>query len=147
MIDGSITAASASSAVKSFDIPHQGKGKEKYRLRHWCVEGDAPGGSLVYKRQVVAPKAGIVDIIMPTWFAWLAQNVMVFSTGVKHHGTAWAEQDSLDPCVIHLNVSRGGTYNTMICADRADTCATTMCPQEVEYHPPQAQTPDQAFPP
>ena len=89
----------------------------------------------MYKRQVTAPKAGLVDIVMPTYFGWLAKNVMIFSTGVKHHGTAWGEQDALDPCVLHLTVSRGGSYNVMIVADRADTCATTMCPQEVEYLP------------
>ena len=148
-IGGNLLASGTiSGSVKAFDIQHEGEDKEGWRLRHWCVEGDSPGGSLCYKRQVVAPKAGIVDIIMPKWFAWLAQNVMVFSTGVRHHGTAWAEQDALDPCVLHLNVSRGGTWNVMICADRADTCATTMCPQEVEYFPPPpTQTPDQAFPP
>ncbi len=45
------------------------------------------------------------------------------------------EQDKLDPSVIHLNVSKGGVYNIMVTADRADVCATTMCPQEVEYVP------------
>ena len=141
-----LASGTISGSVKAFDIQHGGK--EGWRLRHWCVEGDSPGGSLVYKRQVVAPKAGIVDIIMPKWFAWLARNVMVFSTGVRHHGTAWGLQDELDPCVLHLNVSRGGAYNLMICADRADKCATTMCPQEVEYLPaPPTQTPEQSFPP
>ena len=28
-----------------------------------------------------------------------------------------------------------GKYNIMILADRNDKCATTMCPQEVEYTP------------
>mgnify|MGYP006130752237 CR=1 FL=1 len=90
---------------------------------------------MVYKRQVTAPKAGLSDLIMPSWFAWLAKDVQVFANGFRHHGTAWGEQDELDPCVIHLNVSKGGTYNVLIVADRADVCATSMCPQEVEYIP------------
>ena len=42
VVSGSITGA-----WKSFDIQHQGK--DGYRLRHWCIEGDAPGGSLLTK--------------------------------------------------------------------------------------------------
>jgi len=128
VVTGSITGA-----TKSFDIPHAGK--EGHRLRHWCVEGDAPGGSLIYKRQVTAPKAGLAEVLLPSWFSWLAKNVQVFVNGFKHHGTAWGEQDELDPCIIRLNVSRGGTYNVLIVADRADICATSMCPQETEYIP------------
>ena len=60
---------------------------------------------------------------------------MVFANGFRHHGTAWGEQDSPYPCVIHLNVSKGSIYNVLVTADRADTCATTMCPQETEYLP------------
>ena len=66
-------------ATKSFDIEHEGK--EGYRLRHWCMEGDAPGGSLIYKRQITTVKAGVADLIMPSWFGWLAKNVMVFCNG------------------------------------------------------------------
>ena len=97
------------------------------------MEDDTPGGSLIYKRQVIAPKAGLADLIMPSWFGWLAKDVLVFTNGFKHHGTGWGVQDELDPCVIHLNVSKGGVYNVLICAARADVCATTMCPQEIEY--------------
>ena len=84
---------------------------------------------------VTAPKAGLADLIMPSWFAWLAKDVQVFANGFRHHGTAWGEQDELDPCVIHLNVSKGGIYNVLVVADRADVCATSMCPQETEYVP------------
>ena len=66
-------------ATKSFDIEHEGK--EGYRLRHWCMEGDAPGGSLIYKRQFTAVKAGDADLIMPSYFQWLAKNVMIFCNG------------------------------------------------------------------
>ena len=72
---------------------------------------------------------------MPEWFGWVASNVMIFCSGDKHFGQCWGECDEINPCVIHLNVSQKGKYNIMILADRNDKCATTMCPQEVEYTP------------
>jgi len=63
---GSLTASSLATNTKNFDIPNEGKGKENWRCRHWCVEGDTPGGSLIYKRQVTAQKAGLIDIVMTT---------------------------------------------------------------------------------
>ena len=125
--------ATLTAATKSFVIPHESK--ENWKLRHWCTESDAPGGNLIYKRQVAAVKAGVADLLMPSWFGWLAKNVLIFCNGSKHHGTAWGEQDQLDPCVIHITVSKGGLYNVMVVADRADRCATTMCAQEVEERP------------
>ena len=110
------------------------------------MEGDAPGGSLIYKRQVAAVKAGLTDLIMPSWFQWLAKNVMVFATGYKHFGLAWGEQDSLDPCMIHITVRKGGIYNIMVTADRNDVCATTMCPQVVEYIPAEQLPGEEPFP-
>ena len=105
-----------------------------------------PGGSLLYKRSLIADKAGVTDLIMPSWFGWLAKDVMVFCNGFRHHGTAWGERDELDPCVIHLNVSKGGIYNIMVTADRNDMCATTMCPQQIEYIPEQPEEPPPPFP-
>jgi hypothetical protein len=120
-------------ATKSFDIAHPDYGKPAgSRLRHWCVEDDTAGGSLLYRRQITAPKAGLVDLIMPKWFEFLATNVMVFANGFKHHGSAWGEQAELDPCVLHINVSKGGIYNVLVSADRNDECSQC-CPQEVEY--------------
>lgn len=40
---------------------------------------------------------------------------MVFATGFKQHGTAWGEPDELDPCVLHINVSKGGIYIIFSC--------------------------------
>ena len=60
------------------------------------------------------------------WFQYLAKHVIVFRNGFKHTGTAWGEQDELDPCVIHITCTRGGVYNIMVTADRNDECATTM---------------------
>ncbi len=123
-----------SAGTKCFDIPSPVPSRSgTHRLRHWCVEGDVPGGSLCYTRQITAPKAGVADLIMPEWFEFLATNVRVFCNGFKHHGTAWGEQDELDPCVIHIHASRGGIFNVMVVADRCDDCARLKCPQEVEY--------------
>ncbi len=120
--------------TKCFDIVHPDPAKKATdRLRHWCLESDEPGGSLLYKRQVTAPKAGVVDLIMPSYFAYLATNVTVFCNGFKHLGTAWGEQDELEPSVIHITTSRKGVYNIMVMGDRCDDCARLKCPQEVEY--------------
>ena len=146
-VDGNILASgSITGTTKSFDIPHPDPTKPEMRLRHFCTEGDAPGGSLIYKRQITAMKAGVTDLIMPSWFQYLAKNIMVFCNGFKHHGTAWGEQDELDPCVIHITTSKGGVYNIMVTADRADECATTMCPQEIEYLPTKPKASQEAFP-
>ena len=72
---------------------------------------------------------------------------MVFATGYKHIGLAWGEQDSTDSCVIHITVSKGGIYNIMVTADRNDMCATSMCPQEVEYIPEEPEDSPPPFPP
>ena len=32
-----------------------------------------------------------------------------------------------------MHTSKGGMYNVLITASRADYCAVNMCPQEVEY--------------
>jgi len=125
-VNGSFAANS-----KAFEIVHPLK--DGWKLRHWCVEGDTPGGSLLYSRQITAPKAGIVPLIMPDWFAPLAKNVLCFCSPFKHFGSAWGEQDELDTCVLHIHCSRGGQYNILVTADRNDKCATSMCPQEVEF--------------
>ena len=84
-VTGDIRATSeVYGAVKCFDIAHESK--ECYHLRYWCTEGDVTGGSLIYKRLVTTVKAGLVNIIMPSWFEWLAKNVMTFCNGYKHHG-------------------------------------------------------------
>ena len=75
----------------------------------------------------------MVDLIMPSYFAYLATNVTVFCNGFKHLGTAWGEQDELEPSVIHITTSRKGVYNIMVMGDRCDDCARLKCPQEVEY--------------
>ena len=128
-----LASGTISGSTKLFDIPHESK--PGMRLRHWCTESDTPGGNLIYKRQIEAYEEGVNDLIMPEWFGWVASNVMIFCSGDKHFGQCWGECDEINPCIIHLNVSQKGKYNIMILADRNDKCATTMCPQEVEYTP------------
>ena len=72
--------------------------------------------------------------MMDSWFQHLATNVMVFVSPFKHFGQAWGKQDTLDPSVIQVTVSKGGVYNIMITADRNDACALE-CPGETEYLP------------
>ena len=146
-VGGDITCSGILTAsTKNFDIQHPDPAKTEMRLRHWCLEGDTPGGGLLYRKQIAAIKPGTTDLIMPDWFQHLAKNVLVFCNGYKHHGTAWGEQNELDPNVIHVTTSRGGIYNVMVTADRSDHCATTMCPQEVEYTPSPPQAAPQGFP-
>ena len=129
------------STRKSFDIPSPNPAKkDTHRLRHFSVEGDQVGGGLLYRRQITALKAGVTDLIFPDWFAYIAKNVMVFVNGVKHMGSGWGEQDSLDPCVVHITTSRGGKFNVLVTADRADDWAETKCPRDIEYEPQAAST-------
>ena len=96
-VGGNILASgSITGSTKSFDITHEGR--EGYRLRHWCLEGDVPGGSLLYKRSVIADKAGVADLIMPSWF------------GAEPAANAWAKsstwQDSVS-CTSSCLGARG----------------------------------------
>ena len=99
----------------------------------------------MYKRRITAPKAGVYDLILPDWFAWLAGDTHVHATGFQHFGLCWGERDALDACVCRLHVQKGGSYNVLVVSDRADPCATS-CPQEVEYLPVAPEAPDQAVP-
>ena len=134
LCSGSITARSASSAVKSFDIEHPDPEKQNtYRLRHWCVESDVAGGMVMYRKQVTATKASTITLEMPDWFKHLTKNVIVFCSPDEHFGNAWGKY--IDNNIIEVHTSKGGKYNVLITCDRADLCATSMCPQEVEYIP------------
>ena len=112
-VDGGniLCSGSITGATKAFDISHPDPKKPDMRLRHWCIEGDAPGGSLMYKKQITAVQTVITDLIMPSWFQHLAKNVMIFCNGFKHQGTAWGEQDELNPNVIHITTTKGRPYH------------------------------------
>ena len=84
---------------------------------------------------------------MPDWFQHLAKDVICYSSPAGHHfGLSWAEQDRENPNQIAVGVSKDGIYNVLVTAARADHCAMTMCPQEVEYIPTAPEAAPQPFP-
>ena len=101
------------------------------RLRHWCVESDVVGGMVMYTRAIdMNTTSDTFD--MPDWFKYLTKNVIVFITPFKQFGSGWGE------CIdntLKIHTTSIGQWNVLITASRDDKCATTMCPQEVEYTP------------
>ena len=66
---------------------------------------------------------------------------------MHHFGLTCAAQDEYDGNQIIVGASRDGIYNVLVTARRNDECATTMCPQEVEYIPePPDDSGDNPFP-
>jgi len=123
-ISGTMTAA-----TKSFDIKHPDPDKIDYRLRHWCVESDKPGGMVMYTKTVEMNTTS-ETFNMPDWFKHLTENVIVFVTLFNHFGSAWGECAS---SILHIHTTTKGQWNVLITASRADHCSQFMCPQEGEY--------------
>ena len=145
-VTGNILASgSITGATKSFDIAHPDPSKPEMRLRHWVTETDEPGGSLLYRRQVDATQGNNI-IQMPDWFKHLATNVLCVASPVRHFGLCWADLDNNDSNCIVLGTSKAGIYNVIVTAKRNDICATTMCPQEVQYKPAEEIPGDEPFP-
>jgi len=128
-----LCSGTISGTTKSFDIKHPDPSKQDYRLRHWCVESDKPGGMVMYRKQITATKASTIIINMPDWFKHLTKNVIIFCSPYEHFGNAWGKY--IDNNIIEIHTSKGGKYNILITCDRADHCAVNECPQEVEYIP------------
>ena len=131
LASGSITGATKSFLI---DHPDPSKAAEGYKLRHWVTETDEPGGNLLYRKKVDATQ-GNNTIQMPDWFKHLATDVMCVASPVRHFGLCWADQDTEDANKIILGTSKDGLYTVIITGKRNDICATTMCPQEVEFIP------------
>ena len=119
-------------ATKSFEIPHPDPNKSNMRLRHWCMESDIPGGSVIYKRQITSTKAQTIIFTMPSWFKFLTKNVIIFCSPYEHFGNAWGKY--IDNNIIEIHTNKDGKYNIMILADRNDKSAK-MCEKEIEYIP------------
>jgi hypothetical protein len=135
---GSITAA-----TKSFDIAHPDPAKPDMRLRHWCQETDTPGGSVQYRRTIDMTSSSM-SFDMPDWFSYLVKDVIVMVTPYQHFGSAWGE---CNRNTIELHATTLGKWHVLIMGARNDTCATTMCPQEVEYIPKEPEAGESLFPP
>ena len=83
---------------------------------------------------------------MPDWFEHLTTDVLSFAPPVRHFGQCWADSTSDNTNQVVLGTSKAGIYNVMITAKRNDICGTTMCPQEVEYIPEEAEEGEPPFP-
>ena len=132
-------------AVKSFDIQHPDPEKPDMRLRHWCVEtADCPGGLVMYRRTIDMTST-TETIQMPDWFSHLTKDVMVQVTPYQRFGSAWGECTGN---TIELHATTLGKWHVLITASKNDfCCATTMCPQEVEYIPDPPENGEAPFPP
>ena len=130
----------SASGTKNFDIPSCDPERPNHRIRHTCWEGDHLQGGLLYSRRITAPKAGIVDIFMDSYFKFLVNDVQIFVNGFKHMGMGWGEQDQLDGNVLHIHVSRGGEYNLLISGIRDDPDSKKETPTSAHYVPEPPQT-------
>jgi hypothetical protein len=128
-----IRAYSMSLSIKPFEIPHPdpGKAADSWKLRHWCLESDDPGGSVAYRR-IIDASQGNNTIVMPEWFPLLTKNVICFSSPIRHFGLSWCDQNPDNPREIILGASKAGKYAVMITAARNDKAARE-CPSDVEY--------------
>ena len=99
---------------------------------------------VLYRRQITATKAQTLTINMPDWFKHLIKNEINCCSPYEHFGNAWGKY--IDNNIIEIHTSKGGAYNILITADRADWCAENNCPQEVEYIPIQPTNNTNGFP-
>ena len=141
LISGSLTASSKSFLI---DHPDPEKAAVGYKLRHWSVEtADCPGGLVQYRRTVDMTST-TQSFQMQDWFSHLVKEVTVHVCPYQHFGSGWGECQGN---TVTLHATTLGKWHVLVVAARADDCAENHCEQEVEYLPPPAQTPDQAFPP
>ena len=100
----------------------------------------------MYRRQLQCNRGKNV-LQMPSWFEHLCADVLCFTSPAGHHfGLSWGAPAEDDPNRIIVGVSKEGLYNVLVTARRKDKCATTMCPQEVEFTPAPPKAASQAFP-
>jgi len=143
-VTGDIRATgSVIGATKNFDIQHPDPDKSNMRLRHWCVESDTPGGMVMY-RKTIDMTSTTATFEMPDWFEHLSKDVIVMVTPYQHFGSGWGEAEGN---TIEIHVTTLGKWHVLITAQRADHCATTMCPQEIEYIPAEPNDNNSGLPP
>jgi hypothetical protein len=114
-VNGAFYATSASSTVKSFDIPHEGKGPG-WRLRHRVLE---------------SPQAGVVDhfkldcevgentLELPEYYSWLAVDPIVHVTPYRCFGVGWGDVDA-EAKTLKVTVNQAGSYRITLFATRHD---------------------------
>jgi len=129
--------------TKLFDIQHPDPAKPGLRLRHWCVESDAPGGLVLYRR-TIDMNATTATFEMPDWFTHLTKDAIVMATPSGHFGSAYGDCNGN---TVEIHATTLGKWHVLITASRNDMCATTMCPQDVEYTPSMGEARPEPPPP
>ena len=113
--NGAFYATSASATVKSFDIPHEGKGPG-WRLRHRVLE--SPQAGVVYHFKI-ACEAGENTLDLPGYYSWLAVDPIVHVTPFRHFGVGWGDVDA-EGKVLTVTVNQPGDYRVTLFATRND---------------------------
>ena len=104
-VNGAFYASSASATVKSFDIPHEGKGPG-WRLRHRVLE--APQAGVVYHFKVDC-EVGENAIDLPEYYSWLGTDPIVHVTPYRCFGAGWGDVDAGGK-TLKVTVNQAGSY-------------------------------------
>ena len=114
-VNGAFYASSASATVKSFDIPHEGKGPG-WRLRHRVLE--SPQAGVVYHFKVDC-EVGENAIDLPEYYSWLGTDPIVHVTPYKCFGAGWGDVDA-EGKTLTVTVNQAGSYRVTLFAVRND---------------------------
>ena len=123
--------------TKTFEIDHPNPDKiadngYKWKLRHWCIENDCIGGSMLYNKKIDCDSAGTFEIEMPNWFKNLVKNVSVYCSPNKHFGNAYGDHIE-NTNIISITTQKEGVYNILIYAERNDEASKNITKPYVEY--------------
>ena len=133
VIDGRISASTATMAVKNFDIPHPDPAKQAagWRLSHRCVEGEQAQNIYKFRREL---EAGENRVALPDYFPFLNTNFFVFVTPLDHFGNAYGK---VEEATLIVTCQTAGYYNLLVVCDRKDLAAVSEFEQNgVEYLKP-----------
>ena len=114
-VNGAFYASSASSTVKSFDIPHEGKGPG-WRLRHRVLE--SPQAGVVYHFKLDC-EVGENTLELPEYYSWLAVDPIVHVTPYRCFGVGWGNVDAKGK-TLTVTVNQAGSYRITLFATRND---------------------------
>ena len=113
--NGAFYATSASATVKSFDIPHEGKGAG-WRLRHRVLE--SPQAGVVYHFKIDC-EVGENALELPEYYSWLGVDPIVHVTPFQCFGTGWGDVDAGGK-TLTVTVNMAGSYRVTLFATRND---------------------------